>query len=461
MARAGAALWAGCALGVVLGLGMAAEAQRVSAGGDDRAAALAAYDAGDTAKARAMLEGISRRYARDFAVQEALGVTEAEAGDTAAALPHLQAAADAQPRNAEALGNLGAAYLALEKLPDAVRTLRAATAIDGKNAVAEANLGRALFRNKEYKDAAASLGRASTLDPGNAALIYDRAVALDMGGQSAAAMALLAALPPERRTAAVEALWGDVAEHAGKYEDSVAHFEAAARMEPTEPHLFALCVELLRHWTWKAASEVANFGLSRYPESARLRLAKGVAMYGNTQYAEASAIFAGLLRAEPNNEMYGDLLGRSCSALAESLPSDCRSLTAFAEGHPANAQASIFAAISILHMPQTEQDLPLAERLLQQAIAHEPKSAEAHYQLGVLEQEQRRWPASEAELLEALRLRPGYAEAHYRLSRAYAHEGKAELAKREVELQQRYAEEEKATDEARLKEVTIFLTDSH
>lgn len=446
-----------------LSAAITAEAQVRATASDhgDRAAALAAYDAGRTAEAKVALERISGRYPTDFAVQEALGLIDAEANDVAAALPHLRAAEKAQPRDAAAQANLGAAYLELQQLPEAVRTLEAAVALDAGNPGVQANLGRALFLSKGYARAAEVLAEASRLDPGNTDLLSDRAVALDASGASGRALEVLEQLPADRRTAAVELLWGDVAEHAGRYEESVAHMQTAARMEPSEEHLFALAVELLRHWTWQPAEQIARFGLEKYPDSKRLRLAEGIAFYGNTHYAEAATVFAELLHGEPDNNAYGDLLGRSCSALGEGETADCTSLTAFAEQHPANAQAATFAAISILHRPQTEQNLAEAERLLRQAIAHEPGSAEAHYQMGVLEQERRQWPESEAELREAVRLRPMYAEAHYRLSRAYSHEGKAELARHEIELQQQDARAEKASADAQLKEVTIFLTESH
>jgi hypothetical protein len=61
-------------------------------------------------------------------------------------------------------------------------------------------------------------------------------------------------------------------------------------------------------------------------------------------------------------------------------------------------------------------------------------------------------------LEKAIALKPQLAEAHYRLARAYSHLGRREDAARQIELQQRYAKEEKESLDTRLKEVTTFLT---
>jgi tetratricopeptide (TPR) repeat protein len=235
----------------------------------------------------------------------------------------------------------------------------------------------------------------------------------------------------------------------------------AARLEPSEANIYDLTIELLRHWSWQPATEIAQFGVQRFPESKRLKMAEGIAYYGNGRYVESSAIFAALLAADPENEDYGSLLGRSCSSMGGSAGPQCGSLIAFAEKHPANAQIAVYAALSILHGPATDQGLEQAQQLLQQAMHANPKLPEAYYQLGVLQQQRLQWNESERSLKKAIELRPTFAEAHYRLARAYSHTDRHELATKEIALQQQYSKQEKEQSDAQLKEVTTFLVASH
>lgn len=435
---------------------------KVAAGSDtERRAALAAYDDGRTVEAKAMLNRLSPRYPHDYAVQEALGLVDAESGDTAAALPHLLAAVAARPKDAGANANLGAAYLALKQIPQAVEALSKAASLDTSNPETESNLGRALFLGNQPAAAADALGRASGLRPDDADVRYDWALALDASHQSAAAFGVLEGIAPTKRSASVEALWGDVAEHAGRFKDAAQHMQTATQLDPSEQNLYALTVELLRHWTWQPAGKIADFGMAKYPRSERLRFAKGVSLYGDTQFAKAADVFADLVQQSPDNASYGDLLGRSCAALGGTESAKCEGLTALAEQHPENARLSVFAAISILHRPDNAADLGHAETLLRQSLARDSTFAETWYQLGVLQQQRGQWEDSEASLRKAIGLRPQYAEAHYRLSRAYAHTGNRAQANEEIALQKRYAQQEKDASDAQLKEVTIFLTDTH
>lgn len=443
--------------GIFLVLPMAGWAQ---ATGTDhqRAAGLAAYDAGQYAEARSVLQPLASRYPKDFAVQEALGLACAETGESGTALPFLRAAAALEPRNGEAQANLGAALLQLQQAPEAVRMLTLAARLEPRNPGVAADLGHALFLNHEPREAAHALHIANQLQPGNAALLYDEAVALDASQQSAAALEVLAAVPPADRSAPVESLWGDVAEHAGRFQAAAAHMETAVHLAPTEPNVYALTVELLRHWTWQPAKAMADYGIERFPDSRRLRFARGVALYGNTNFEQAAAVFGALLREHPDDATYGDLLGRSCASLGGAGSPDCGALVAFAQAHPANARVAVYAAISLLHKPDNGADLPTAEALLRQSLASDPKHADAWYEMGVLQQQRQQWEASAASLRKAVALEPALAEAHYRLSRAYAHTNQPEAANAELALQKRYAQQEKETADAQLKGVTVFLT---
>jgi tetratricopeptide (TPR) repeat protein len=423
--------------------------------------ALAAYDAGQTEAAKPELERLALKYPGNFPANEALGLIYVDTGDFARALPYLEHAANARKIDAVAQANLGAAYLQVGKTAEAVRVLRRAAALDGKNAQTLSNLGHALFVEKQPQEAARVFARAAAVDPANYDISYNWAVALFTAGKSAEAGEALRRIPEAQRSEAVESLWGDIDERQGRFKEAAEHIQRAAKLNPSEANIYALAIELLRHWSWQPATEVAEYGVRQFPDSRRLKLASGIAYFGNGRYPEAATIFGALLALDPDSESYGSLLGKSCAALGGASAPQCGSLVEFAERHPKNAQVSVYAATSLLHQSSGEQDLARAEGLLQQAIRTDGRLPEAYYQLGVLQQQRLQWKESAVKLERAVELRPAFAEAHYRLARAYSHLGQQELANKEIALQQQYSQQEKDETDARLKEVTTFLIASH
>lgn len=424
-------------------------------------AALAAYDKGDSAAAMPELERLAIKYPDNFPSNEALGLIYVDRGNFAQALPYLEHAVAAEATNAVAQANLGAAYLQMGKIHEAVGALQRAVALNAGNATAQINLGHAFFLEKQPLQAASAFAAASSLAPENVDVLYNWAVALHQGGKDSQAFTVLQRIPKARRRDAVESLWGDVAEKQGHFQEAVNHMQTAMQLNPSEPNVYALAIELLRHWTWQPATEVTQYGVEHFPQSRRLQLARGIAFYGNGRYAESATVFGALLAIDPDNEDYGSLLGRSCSSLGGAVAPQCDSLVAFAAKHPGNAQIAVFAALSILHKPNAKDELDQAEQLLRQAIRADPKLPEAYYQLSVAEQERLQWSESVANLNKAIELRPTYAEAHYRLARAYAHLHQPELANSEMALQLKYSQQEKDDSNRKLKEVTTFLVESH
>ncbi len=423
--------------------------------------ALAAVDRNEGASARPVLERMAARYPRNFAANEAAGIVVLEAGEALQASFYLRRAALSRPDDAAAQANLGAAYLAADRPQEAIGPLRRATALDPGNAQTRGTLGRALYRAHRTPEAEAAFAEAARLDPANGQVLYNWAVALFDLDRDAAVVEALARIAAAERTDAVESLWGDAEERLGHFEQALHHLQTAAGLNPSEPAVYAVTIELLRHWSWEPAAQMAESGMMRYPESRRLRLARGIAAYGAGQYAAAAGIFGGLLTLEPENEHYGLLLGRSCAATGGSGAPECGSLVTFAEAHPGNAQIEVSAAVSLLHGDQPEAHLERAERLLRRALADDPKTADGYYQLGVLQQQRLQWAESAASLARAVELRPAFSEAHYRLSRAYGHLGDVAAAKREIALQQQYSQQEKDDSRKRLQEVTTFLIASH
>jgi predicted Zn-dependent protease len=420
--------------------------------------ALAAYDAGQPKLAEAALLRLTRKYQFNFEANETLGLLYADGKKFTQAVPYLKRAAQAKQGNAIAHANLGAAYLQTGNAAAAVRELTASAKLDPKNTQTQSNLGQALVADKRSAEAAKAFALASALDPANSDLVYNWATALYNAGQNAEAAAVLARIPETERTDSIESLAGDIAEKQGRYKEAVEHIQNAARLNPTEANIYALTVEHMRHWSWQPAIQIAQYGIQKFPDSTRLHLAIGIAHYGHAQYDDAAAVFAELLARQPDNESFGDLLGRSCAAMGNPSVPGCSSLIAFADKHPANAEIAVYAASSILHRPNTEQNLGHAQQLLEQSIRANPRLPDAYYQLAVLQQQLTHWDESVVTLRKAIALLPAYAQAHYRLARAYSHLHQPEQAQAEIALQQRYSQQEKDDLDAKLKEVTTFLT---
>ncbi len=420
--------------------------------------ALAAYDQGRAAEAQPALEELRRRNPNNFDINETLGLIHAEAGDLKQALPLLEEAARLEPRSAIARGNLGAAYLKLNQPQKAMPELEAAARLQPSDQAAETNLAHACLETGDAARSAQAFARAAALGPLDADTMHDRALALLESNDAAGAKQVLDAIPQQSRNDATEELGGEIEERLGDYRQAEEHFSQAAHLNPSEANIYAWVVELLRHFSWKPAVKIADYGIEKYPASTRLKGARGIALYADNRYKEAAAVFSALLAADPGNAMWAGLLGRNCSLIADATVPACDTLESFADEHPRNAEAATYAATALLHQPADKRDNAKARALLEQAIAADPKLAEAYYQLGVLEQEGAHWQESVAPLTQAIALKPTLAEAHYRLGRAYSHLGRHDDAAKEIALQQRYSKEQTESVDARLREVTTFLT---
>ena len=423
-------------------------------------AALDAYDAGHPIEAEPILRDLSKRYPANFEASEALGSLYAESGDLVRALPFLQHAAEVAPKQAIAQANLGATLLKLGKTGEAVVALQKASALDPRNPASLSNLGQALLTDGKPAQAALALTSASALAPEDADLKYNLALALYNTGSTESAVkaaAVLATIPAASMTGEMHSLAADADEHAGHYALALAHFQAAAQKSPSDANLYALVAELLRHWNWVEAIEVAQFGAAQFPSSVHFRLAAGVAYYGKSDYKAAAEIFSSLLAKDPENATVAGLLGRSCGAMPDGISADCEGMYGFVERHPGNAILSTYAANIMLREPEGKRDLDKAAALLRTAIAVNPQLAEAYLSMGTLDQVRLQWQESTTVLERAVALRPAMAEAHYRLSRAYAHLGRREEAQEQIALHQKYSKEAKDSLDARMQEVMRFV----
>lgn len=414
-------------------------------------------DAGKPEQAEPVLRRLAERYPSNDQVNEALGLIYAERGEMTRALPYLQRACRNAPNSPLDHANLGTAWLKLGRARDAANELATAGRLDAHNAETFSALGQAYMLLHDSADAAHAFSQAATLAEPSPDLLYNWALALSGASQTAMAAKVLERIPADQSTDQSESLAGDVEEKLGDFKAAAQHYQKAVEINPSEANLYVLVVEFLRHWTWDAAATTASYSVQKYPESTRLQLALGVAMYGDKRFPDAARVFDGLLQKDPPNTVYADMLGRTCGEIAAGNE-NCAALVGFSNQHPRNSSAAFYAARQILSQPHSADDLDTAEKLLKRATSTDPKLAEAWYQYGLLEAERNQWAECARMQERATELQPDLASAHYQLAIAYGHMGRDSDRRKQLALFQTYNQQEKEHVNNEVRRMTVFLT---
>lgn len=422
-------------------------------------AAMAAQDRGDLAAAESLLRQLHSKHPGIFAVDESLGLLYVNQQKFEAALPLLESAAKEQPSSDAAHANLGAAYYQLHKNHQALVEFQTAARLNPTNAGTQESLGRLLMEQHQPAQAAQAFQAAIKLNPDKADLILDRAQALIQSDQPSQAATELQSMPGVEQSAPAQSLLAEAEEKLGSYQKAAEHYARAVELDPSEPNVFALGVEFLRHWTFDPAIKEFEAGAAKFPNSTRIKLGLGAAYFGGARYAESIPVFANLLTSDPNNPLYAELLGMSCTALAQGEKKDCSALITYADEHPRNAKVSTYAASMLLTDTGVADRSAEAQKLLTNALAADPRSADAHYEMGLLKQNEGDWSGSVPSLEKAIALKPDLAAAHYRLALAYWRTGRKQQGQAEMELQKKYAKQQKADMDHRLHQITTFIVD--
>ena len=422
--------------------------------------AVALFNKNECAQAEPILRRLHASYPANFQLNELLGMMYAQEEQLTSATPFLVLAVREQPSNGTAHANLGMSYLKLGHYVDAVAQLKLACRFGLDTSETEAALGQGLMLLNRPKEASANFAAAISKNNQDPDLLYNGALAFYDSAETAKTVELLSLIPLAETSPQVESLYGDAEEKLGHYKEAAQHYVTAARLAPTEPNVYALGIEFLRHWTFGPAVKEFEAGVHQFPASSRMRLGLGMAYYVNANYDRAISILAELLRSNPDSVVYAEMLGRTCAFLTEAVDPRCSAVIEAANNHPANTSLATFAAVSILHGSQDVHSLKTARQLLQKANKQNAALPEVHYEMALLMQTEGQWQQSIPELQTAIRLKPTSYQAHYRLGLAYSHTGRKDLANNEVALERKYQSEESHALDARLNEITTFIVSS-
>ena len=423
-------------------------------------AAVAQYDSGHYAEAAAQLEKLLPQVPNSFEVHELLGLVYSAQSQDAKANEYLTEAVRLKPDSAPARTNLAANLTRLGKLDQAGEQFKKAVELEPQNFDANHNLGEFYVRAGKIAAAAPYLQRAQRIDPTSYDNGYDLSLADLLTNRLADARQLLHDLLKQKNTAELHDLLGEVEEKDGQFVPAANEFETAAHMDPSESNLFDWGGELLLHRTLDPAIEVFRQAAASYPDSARLAIGLGMALYSRGKYDEAVASLLKAADLNPSDPRCYPFLSKAYDRSPSQADEVIARFRRFADLQPRNGHALYYYAMSLWKGKRAQDaglDLPQIETLLQQSITLDPSLAEAHLQLGNLYFDQTKYADAIPEYRRALGLNSDLADAHYRLGQAYVRSGDKDRGQEELQVYQRLRAEHLADLDKQRAEVRQFV----
>src|SRR5216110_3458719 len=328
---------------------LAAVAAPPQSSGVDREfqAAVAEYDSSRYAEAAAKLENLVREAPESFEVQELLGLVYSAQSRDARATQHLQKAVHLKPDSAPARTNLAANLARLGKLDLATEQFKKAVDLDPRNFDTNHNLGEAYIRSGKIADAALFLEKAQQINPSSYDNGYDLSLAYIQIGRLADARQLIQDLLKRKNAAELHNLLGEVEEKNGKFVEAENEYETAAHMGPTESNLFDWGSELLVHRTLDPAVNVFQSANEHYPDSPRLAIGLGMALYSRGNYDDAVKALLQAADLNPSDPRCYYFLSKAYDSSPSQADNVIRHFRHFAELQPQNARAHYYYAMSL------------------------------------------------------------------------------------------------------------------
>ena len=253
---------------------------------------------------------------------------------------------------------------------------------------------------------------------------------------------------------------GEAYEKAGDPLKAEHEYEAAVQLEASETNYFAWGTELLIHKAIQAAVEVFAKGAAAHPDSWRMLVGWGAALYASGSLEDAARRACDASDLQPSNEVPYLVLGKMQKSTTDALPCVEDKLARFVRSEPENAQANYYYALALWKRARGAEnaaDLRKQEALLQKAVRVDPKFADAYLQLGILYAAQNGIEPAVRAYKQAIAANPELGEAHYRLGLAYKRAGDNTKAAQEFALYKQVHEAENVAEELRRKELQQFV----
>lgn len=218
----------------------------------------------------------------------------------------------------------------------------------------------------------------------------------------------------------------------GEYWNAASAWEKSNSTAPlAEESRFSLAMAYVKlHLPERAMPELQTLAQS-HPQSALYNYWIARLSYDEQKYEEAISRLQRVTVLDPKMTRAYDLLGLCYDYLGR-VQDAISSFSQAVQLNQLEAKPSPWPNLDMAIAQMETNDLAGAEANLHDAIAHDPHSAKAHYQLGRLLEKEAKFAEAVDLLNTSAFLDPSYPDPHYLLARIYKRLGKADLANAEV-----------------------------
>jgi tetratricopeptide (TPR) repeat protein len=423
--------------------------------------ALAAYRERRYSDAQSALVWLAKSNPGNFEINELLGLVYVAQGEDEKANPFLAKAVRVKPNVAEARTILAANLLRLHRSNEAEAQFKKLVELGPRDYDANHNLGEFYIQTGHISDAIVFLKRAREVNPNAQNNGYDLALAYEKNGNLDAARREVQALTRVQDSAELHSLLGEIEEKSKNYLASAAQYEQAVRMDPNEQNIFDWGTELLLHQTFEPALEVFKAGLEHFPQSVRLQIGLGIALYGLGRFDDGARAFLRSADMDPSHPLPLTFLGRAYDNLSPPLADEVRTrLQTLLKRNTGDASVHYYYAMCLWKLNEKEPsaDLPgQIESLLKTAVSLDPAYADAYLQLGILYANHGKYQEAISNYEESLKSNPNVAKLHYRLGQALARTGDAAHAKEEFAAFERFRQVEANKENAEIQQFVYTM----
>jgi tetratricopeptide (TPR) repeat protein len=375
----------------------------------------------------------------DFEAQFLKGLKALNEQNLATAQTSLEAASRLQPSNPRVWVALAQTWWKLRKPALAAEAARKAETFGAKDPVTLRSLAIFYSEQRNFVRAGDLEARCAALDSQDPSAAARSMLDYLQGEQPKKAIDLALATPGWEGRADVRNLLGKAYEADGQFLKTIPELQQAIRLKPAEEsYYFDLMQVLLQHFNFETAIQLGEASRKRFPASAQMALATGVAYYGQNQSDAAIDAFLATIDLDPRVEQPYLFLARLINQADDKLQTVTQRFVKYQETNPRSYLGYFLHAKALIAQSSRLEE---AERLLRQAIALNGKYWESHYNLGILLMNKGALEEGEKEFRRSTELNPADPAIHYRLFRVLAALGRTREAEAELAVQRRVSAE--------------------